>query len=424
MTFNFNLDESCARQLDDTDSLFKFRDEFHLPTAEGKQQVYLCGQSLGLQPKHARQLMEEELHHWQTQGVAGHFNNSRPWFSYHELLTPGLATLTGALPLEVVAMNSLTVNLHLMLISFYRPAPQRHRILIEHGAFPSDRYAVASQIRLHGYDPASAILTVAPREGEDIVRTEDIVETLQREGDSIATVLLPGVQYLTGQLLDMEAITRIARHRGCAVGFDLAHAIGNVPLQLHQWNVDFAVWCSYKYLNAGPGSIGGCFVHERHAARAELPRLAGWWGHEQHTRFAMPAEFLPIAGAQGWQLSNPPILACAPLLASLQLFDRAGSDALRKKSLLLTAYLRFLLQSWLKDQVTIITPMEDEAHGCQLSLRIHATVDKARQVHQALLSSGFVIDWREPVIRVAPVPLYNCFIDVWRFARAMREQLQ
>ncbi len=423
--YHFTTDIQTAQTLDANDPLASFRNEFHFPhNAEGRTQIYLCGHSLGLQPKRAAMLINEELHHWQQHGVEAHFQGERPWFSYHELLTDGLAELVGALPLEVIAMNSLGVNLHLLLISFYRPTQQRFKILIERNAFPSDRYIVTSQLRLHGFDPATSLIEVSAREGEDTLRTEDILEVLQCEGEAIATVLLPGVQYLTGELLDIKAIIHGAHQQGCTVGFDLAHAIGNVPLQLHAWNVDFAVWCSYKYLNSGPGSIGGCFVHERHAMNDDLPRLAGWWGHDKESRFAMPNDFKPIPGAQGWQISNPPIFTCAPLIASLELFHEAGFAQLRTKSLQLTAYLRFLLQELLSNKITVITPQRDEGHGCQLSLRIAAPVDQAKAVHQNLLDRGFITDWREPdIIRVAPVPLYNRYIDVWQFAQALHECL-
>jgi len=424
MSNQFSTESSCAAELDSSDPLAPFREQFHLPVHDGRTQTYLCGHSLGLQPKRTAQLINEELAYWQTRGVDGHFEGSRAWLSYHELLAPGLAELTGALNPEVVAMNSLTVNLHLMLTSFYRPTPPRHKILIEHNAFPSDRYAVISQIRLHGFDAATALVTVKPRDGEDTIRTEDIIALLAREGESIATVMLPGVQYLSGEAFDMEAITRAAHAKGCNVGFDLAHAIGNIPLQLHDWNVDFAVWCSYKYLNSGPGAIGGCFVHERHA-KESLPRLAGWWGHDKSSRFEMPTEFSPIAGAEGWQLSNPSILACAPLLASLEIFKEAGVQRLREKSLQLTAYLRFLLDAWSSRRITIITPQDDHQHGSQLSLRLRTDVERAREVHRQLLARGFVVDWREPdIIRVAPVPLYNRYRDVWSFAVALREIMQ
>jgi len=422
---NFTTDQSTAMTLDANDPLAHFREEFYLPhNSAGQPQTYLCGHSLGLQPKRAGTLIGEELQSWQMHAVEGHFQGERPWLSYHELLTAGLAELTGSHPSEVVAMNSLTVNLHLMLASFYRPTAQRFKILIEHNAFPSDQYAVTSQIKFHGFDPATARIAVAPRLGEDILRTADILDVLHREGRSIATVILPGVQYLTGQLLDLKAIALVAREQGCAVGFDLAHAIGNVPLELHEWNVDFAVWCSYKYLNSGPGSIGGCFVHDRHA-KSDLPRLAGWWGHDKKSRFDMPSEFNPIPGAEGWQLSNPSIFACAPLLASTQVFREAGLERLRTKSLQLTAYLRFLIESWLRDKVEIITPSADSAHGCQLSLRVNTTVEEAKQLHQRLLQQGFVTDWRQPdIMRVAPVPLYNRYIDVWQFASCLRECTQ
>ena len=422
--YSFTTDQSTALSLDASDGLASFRDQFHLPIRDGKAQIYLCGQSLGLQPKRVAELLNEELQQWQTHAVDGHFEGGRPWLSYHELLTPGLAELCGALPSEVVAMNTLTVNLHLMLVSFYRPTPQRFKILIEDSAFPTDRYATESQIRLHGYDPASTLICIAPRPGEGIIRTEDIIDKLKQDGPTIATVMLPGVQYLSGQLFDMSAITQAAHQQGCTVGFDLAHAIGNVPLQLHDWNVDYAMWCSYKYLNSGPGSIAGCFVHQRHATE-NLPRLAGWWGHDKSSRFAMPNEYSPIAGAEGWQLSNPSIFACAPLLASLELFQQAGMTRLREKSLRLTAYLRYLLDAWLEKTVSIITPADDAAHGSQLSLRLNTSVDKAKQIHQQLLERGVMVDWRNPdIIRVAPVPLYNRYIDVRQFVQVMREIMQ
>ncbi|HEX2585370.1 MAG TPA: kynureninase [Steroidobacteraceae bacterium] len=424
MNNHFSTERGFATQLDNSDPLALFRKQFHIPVRNGVEQTYLCGHSLGLQPKRTAELINEELTQWQRRAVDGHFEGPRPWLSYHELLTPGLSELTGAQAPEVVAMNSLSVNLHLMLISFYQPTKQRYKIVIEDSAFPSDRYAVTSQIRLHGFDPTAALITIKPRDGEDTIRTEDILSLLQSEGLSIATVMLPGVQYLTGQAFDMKAIAAAAHAQGCSVGFDLAHAIGNIPLHLHDWNVDFAIWCSYKYLNSGPGSIGGCFVHQRHATE-NLPRLAGWWGHDKASRFEMPAEFSPIAGAEGWQLSNPPIFACTPLLASLDVFRQAGMHQLRDKSLQLTGYLRFLLQSWLGGEISIITPQQNDAHGCQLSLRLNTTVDRARNIHQQLLSREFVTDWREPnIIRIAPVPLYNCYDDVWRVANALREIMQ
>lgn len=423
---NVSVERSFAEQQDARDLLAPLRAEFFIPQRpDGSDSIYLCGHSLGLQPRGLARIFQEELEHWAKLGVEGHFASSRPWLPYHEPLAASLARLAGATPLEVVAMNSLTVNLHCMLASFYRPRPGRDAIVIEKRAFSSDQYAVASQIRHHGFDPQTALLELGPRAGEDALRTEDICSLLEREGQRIATVMLPGVQYLTGQRFDLEAITRCAHRQGCAVGFDLAHAIGNVPLRLHDWDVDFAVWCSYKYLNAGPGAIGGCFVHERHAHSFDLPRLAGWWGHDKDSRFQMPATFQPIAGAEGWQVSNPPIFAAAPLLASLPLFDAAGIEALRAKSLQLTAYLQALLQARLSNALTIITPGDPEARGCQLSLRLHRSPAQARAVFHSLEQQGAIGDWREPdIIRVAPVPLYNSFLDVWQFVSRLERALR
>jgi len=419
------LDRDTARQLDADDELAPFRAQFELPLRkDGSTVVYLCGHSLGLAPKNAAKILNEELTVWSVHAVDGHFDAERPWLSYHEQLAPGLSRLAGAHESEVVAMNSLTTNLHLMLTSFYRPTADRSRLLIEKSAFPSDRYAVVSQIEQRGFDPAANLLEIAPRPGETTLRTSDICEFLEREGHSIATVMLPGVQYLSGQCLDMAAITACAQRHGARVGFDLAHAIGNVPLSLHDWNADFAVWCSYKYLNSGPGAIGGCFVHERHARAFDLPRFAGWWGHDKRSRFAMPERFQPLPGAEGWQLSNPPIFACAPLLASLALFDAAGMERLRAKSIALTGFLEDLLRERLPGSVTILTPASHAQRGCQLSLRLQREPAQARQVHRALSDSGYVCDWREPdVIRVAPVPLYNTFIEVWQFVDALSASL-
>ena len=423
---NVSVERSFAVAQDAADSLASLRAEFFIPQRPaGGDSIYLCGHSLGLQPRSVARVLNEELQHWAELAVEGHFASSRPWLPYHEQLTNSLGKLAGAQPLEVVAMNSLTVNLHLMFASFYRPRPGREAILIEQRAFSSDQYAVASQILHHGFDPKTALIEIAPRSGEDVIRTEAICALIEREGHRIATVLLPGVQYLTGQRFDIEEITRCARRQGCVVGFDLAHAMGNVPLRLHDWEVDFAVWCSYKYLNAGPGAIGGCFVHERHARAVDLPRFAGWWGHDKGSRFQMPSQFQPIAGAEGWQLSNPPILAAAPLLASLPLFDTAGMDRLRDKSLRLTGYLQALLETRLSHALNIITPADPEARGCQLSIRLHRSANEARAVFDSLAAAGVFCDWREPdIIRVAPVPLYNSFIDVWDFVAALERALQ
>jgi kynureninase len=418
---NSSAERAFAVQSDAIDPLSAYREGFFIPPrADGSDSIYLCGHSLGLQPRSVARVFNEELEHWAQLGVEGHFASSRPWLPYHEQLTASLARLVGALPIEVVAMNSLTVNLHLMLASFYRPRPGREAFVIEKRAFSSDQYAVESQIRHHGFDPKTALIEISPRTGEDVLRTDDICALIEREGARIATVMLPGVQYLTGQRFDLEAITRCARRQGCTVGFDLAHAIGNVPMRLHDWGVDFAVWCSYKYLNAGPGAIGGCFVHERHARSPDIPRFAGWWGHDKQSRFEMPATFHPIPGAEGWQLSNPSIFAAAPLLASLPLFDAAGMDALRAKSLQLTGYLEELLQIRLSDALSVITPKDPQARGCQLSLRLHRPAAEARAVFDSLSTQGVVCDWREPdIIRVAPVPLYNSFLDVWQFVAAL-----
>lgn len=412
-----------AQQQDAVDALASFREAFHIPRPGAG--AYLCGHSLGLQPKAAAAILAEELDCWAQRAVDGHFESARPWLSYHEALAPPLARLAGAAPLEVVAMNTLTVNLHLMLASFYRPTRERCKILIEKGAFSSDRYAVAAQIRWRGFEPAESLVEIAPRPGEDLIRTQDVCERIERESRSLALVILPAVQYLTGQRFDLQSIAAVARRCGCIVGFDLAHAIGNTPLQLHDWDVDFAVWCGYKYLNGGPGAIGGCFVHERHANARDLPRLAGWWGHDKASRFAMPEEFRPLPGAEGWQLSNIPIFSAAPLLASLRLFDEAGLAALRAKSVRLTGYLEALLDAQAADALTIITPRDPEARGAQLSLRLHRPRDQARATFEALHRRGFVGDWREPdVIRVAPVAFYNTFVEVWEFAAALTQELR
>ena len=406
-----------ALALDAQDPLAAYRDRFYIPHGtDGQECIYLCGNSLGLQPKTVRDYVEQELQDWARLGVEGHFRARHPWLPYHENLTEQTASLVGALPLEVVVMNTLTVNLHLMLVSFYRPTRERYKILIESHAFPSDRYAIASHLAWHGRQPAEALLTLEPRAGETCLRTDDIVARLDREGASIALVLLGGVNYYTGQAFDMQTITRAGQAQGCLVGFDLAHATGNVPLQLHTWGVDFAVWCSYKYLNAGPGSSAGCFVHERYAHRPDLPRLAGWWGHNKASRFDMPADFDPLPGAEGWQLSNPPILPLAALRASMDIFSAAGMTQLHTKSQALTGYLDTLLRQQAPDTVQLITPSDPAQRGAQLSLRVP---HYGRELHARLVQANIVCDWREPdVIRVAPVPLYNSFMDVYRFAES------
>jgi kynureninase len=382
--------------------------------------VYLCGHSLGLQSKSTGAYVAQELSDWARLGVLGHHAAQRPWISYHERAAAGLAALTGAGETEVVAMNSLTVNLHLMMVSFFRPAGERNRVLIEKSAFPSDRYAIVSQLEFHGLSPAEHLIEVAPRAGEDNLRTEDLIACLERERSRLALVLLPGVQYLTGQALELDALIVAARSTGASVGLDLAHAIGNTPLHLHDWNADFAVWCSYKYLNAGPGAIGGCFVHERHAQRSDLPRFAGWWGHSPSTRFEMGPDFVPIAGAQGWQISNPAVLAAAPLLASLDIFQRANIARLREKSISLSAFLQRLVDFLLPDVVHIVTPRQSAQRGCQLSLRLALTKSQAKRCHERLTAAGVICDWREPdILRMAPIPLYNSYHDVFTAAEAL-----
>ena len=424
---------ASAQALDAADPLRALRARFALPQDErGTALTYLCGHSLGLLPLAAREVIAQELDDWAHLGVEGHEHARRPWVPYHENLTAGLAMLTGARAGEVVAMNSLTVNLHLMLASFYRPQGRRTRILIEAGAFSSDRHAVASQIAWRGLEPDDTLLELAPRAGEDTVPEELIEECLRAQGEQIALVLWPGVQYRTGQVFDLARITRAAHAHGCIAGFDLAHSIGNVPLALHATDADFAVWCSYKYLNGGPGAIGGCFVHQRHTDAqprtrhsGALPgaRLAGWWGHEEPTRFLMEPQFRAASGAAAWQLSNPSILAAAPLIASLALFEEAGIGALREKSLALTGWLAQLLRP-LEPRLHIITPLDPAQHGCQLSLRIAGGTARGRQVFETLGKRGMVCDWRAPdTIRVAPVPLYNRFADAWLFAQALREVL-
>ncbi len=402
---------AAARALDRADPLRGFRRHFHVPA----RTVYLCGNSLGLMPRAARGYVDAELADWARHGVEGHFRARHPWVPYHELVRDMSARLVGAEPGEVVVMNTLSVNLHLMMASFYRPTKARFKIILEAGAFPSDRYAAASQARLHGFDPKDALVELTPREGEETLRDADILEAVDRHGPRTALVLLGNVNYLTGQAFDMAAIAALARRKGCRVGFDLAHGAGNLRLALHDDGADFAVWCSYKYLNAGPGGLSGCFVHARHARARTLPRCAGWWGTNKAERFLMKPVFDPIPGAEGWQLSNPPILQLAALRASLELFDAAGMAALRRKGDLLTGHLERLLKALPPALCRIITPAR---RGSQLSLRFG---EDRRDLRRRLSAAGVVCDFREPdILRVAPVPLYNTFSDVWRFAAALR----
>lgn len=419
-------DAADALERDAIDPLKCFAEQFHHPRdAAGRKLVYLCGHSLGLQPKSAALHVEQELKDWQRLGVLGHHHARRPWIPYHEQACAPLAALVGAQEAEVVAMNSLTVNLHLMMVSFFRPDAARNRVLIEASAFPSDRYAVVSQLAFHGLDPARHLIEIEPRPGERTLRTEDVIHRIEREGPALALVLLPSVQYLTGQSLDLPPVIGAARRAGAVVGLDLAHGIGNTLLSLHEWNVDFAVWCSYKYLNAGPGAIGGCFVHERHARRFDLPRFAGWWGHDPGSRFQMGPSFDPIAGAQGWQLSNPPVLSAAPLLASLDIFQRAGIARLREKSIALSGFLQGLIDAFLPGAVEIVTPRNPSERGCQLSLVVARPPAAAKRCHDLLTAAGVVADWREPdVLRLAPVPLYNSYSDVYAAVSALSQALR
>jgi len=407
-----------ATERDQHDPLREYRSQFHMPVqANGQPFVYFCGNSLGLQPKTTAEFVNQELKDWAAMGVNGHFHAKNPWMPYHEFLTPAMAKVVGGLPHEVVAMNTLSVNLHLMMVSFYRPTKQRFKILIESDAFPSDRYAVESQIRFHGYDTSEALLELTPRQGEILIRQEDIEAMLAQEGEQIALIMLGGVNYYTGQVFDFKRITELGHQYGCTVGFDLAHGAGNLELSLHDDGVDFAVWCSYKYMNSGPGSLGGCFVHERHANDSSLPRFAGWWGHNKATRFNMRHDFDPIPGAEGWQLSNPPILSLAAMLASLEIFNKVGMAALREKSVQLTSYLEEQLMTIDTNRIQIITPTNIKERGCQLSIQVKEA-DKA--LYDAITAKGVIADWREPdVIRVAPVPLYNSYEDVHQFTQIL-----
>jgi kynureninase len=416
--YPFEDTEAFARRLDAEDPLRAFRDEFLFPKGpDGKPVVYLAGNSLGLQPRNASRYIQEELEDWARLGVEGHHEGRHPWLHYHELVTEQAARLVGARPLEVVVMNTLTVNLHLMMVSFYRPTKERFKILMEGGAFPSDQYAVASQVRFHGYDAREAVLELKPRGGEETLRTEDILGMIERHGHEVALVLLGSVNYLTGQAFDIPAITKAAHAKGCMVGFDLAHGAGNLKVSLHDDGPDFAVWCTYKYLNGGPGNLGGVFVHERHAREKDLPRFEGWWGHDKKTRFQMGPTFEPLPGAEGWQLSNPPIFQLAALRASLELFDKAGMEALRAKSERLTGYLEFLLDRLPPGFVSITTPRDAKQRGAQLSLRFKG---EPQGMLKRLADAGIVCDFRKPdIIRAAPAPLYCNFTDVYRFVRTL-----
>jgi len=420
----FEFTKAYAQGRDNSDPLASYRDQFFLPQHDNEDAVYFTGNSLGLQPKTAQAALQQELDDWAKYGVEGHFEAKNPWFAYHEFFAESLARLVGAKPEEVVAMNGLTVNLHLLLVSFYKPRGNRYKILCEAKAFPSDQYALETQVKFHSYDPDDAIIEVAPREGEHTVRLEDVLAAIEANKDELALVMIGGVNYYTGQVFDMKTIAAAGHAAGAMVGFDLAHAAGNLHLQLHDWEVDFAAWCSYKYLNSGPGSVSGIFVHEKHH-QSDLPRFGGWWGHDKDTRFLMEKGFQPIQTAEGWQLSNAPVFAMAIHKASLDIFDAVGMEALRAKSQELTGYLEFVVNTVSEGlegtSFEIITPGDPDQRGCQLSILAHG---QGKALFDKLTAKGVIADWREPnVIRIAPVPLYNSFEDVYRFGVKLAESI-
>lgn len=412
-----------AKKQDAEDSLASFRNKFHLPKNEkGETLIYLCGNSLGLQPKITSEYIKEELTDWANLGVEGHVEGKHPWLPYHEFLTENMAKIVGAKPSEVIVMNTLTTNLHLMMVSFFQPTKTKYKIVVESDAFPSDKYAVESQLKFHGIDPKDGLILWKPRNGEELCRFEDLEDIMKNHGNEIALLMIGSTNYYTGQSFPLKKITELGHKYDCMVGFDLAHGAGNIQPNLHETGADFAVWCSYKYLNSGPGSLGGCFVHERHANNENLKRFAGWWGHNKQTRFNMRHEFDALPGAEGWQLSNPPILSMAAIRASLDTFAEAGFENLRKKSEKLTGFLEFLLDEMKNDAINVITPRNPEERGCQLSIQVK-NADK--NLHAKLTEAGVISDWREPdVIRVAPAPLYNSFEDVFRFSKKLKEVLK
>lgn len=416
------IDYNYISELDNSDPLKHYREKFWIPKDDkGEDLIYLCGNSLGLQPKLTEKYLHQELEDWKKLGVEGHTHAQNPWMPYHELLTDKMAALVGAKPIEVVMMNSLTVNLHLLMVSFYRPDKKRYKILIENDAFPSDKYAVESQLKFHGFDPKEGLLTWKPLTGETTLRYEVLEDLLAREGENIALILIGGVNYYTGQAFDLQKISQLGHSYGCVVGFDLAHMAGNINPNLHDSEVDFAAWCTYKYLNSGPGSVAGCFVHERHAYDVDIPRFTGWWGHNKTTRFNMRHEFDPIPGAEGWQLSNPPILSMAAIRASLDVFSEAGMESLRDKSLKMMNLQDEILSNISSDIFDIITPSSPNERGCQMSIRIR---NANKEVFNKLLLAGVISDWREPgVIRIAPTPFYNSFKDIYFFYQKLSQIL-
>ncbi|UPS91989.1 kynureninase [Bizionia sp. M204] len=419
---NYKTGLEFAKELDQNDPLSSYREQFHIPKdKQGNELIYLCGNSLGLQPKSTKNYINQELEDWANLGVEGHTDAKNPWLPYHEFLTESMANVVGAKPIEVVVMNTLTANLHFMMVSFYKPTAKRYKIVIEADAFPSDKYAVESQLRHHGYDDKEGLLLWKAREGEELLRYEDLEAILDEHGDEVALVMIGGVNYYTGQFFDLKRITKLGHQHGCMVGFDCAHGAGNVELNLHDSGADFAVWCTYKYLNSGPGSLGGCFVHERHAHDKTLNRFTGWWSHNKETRFKMRDEFDVIPGAEGWQLSNPPILSMAAIKASLDIFEEVGIKKLNEKSRNLTAYFEFLLKQLGEDVIRIITPENPDERGCQLSIQVK-TAD--RKLYDKLTLAGVISDWREPdVIRCAPIPLYNSYQDVYEMVEKLKNIL-
>ncbi|RCW90176.1 kynureninase [Winogradskyella arenosi] len=419
---DYKLGLDYAKAQDNLDELSAYKQQFHIPKdANGKALIYLCGNSLGLQPKSTKAYINQELEDWANLGVEGHTDAKNPWLPYHEFLTEATAKLVGAKPIEVVTMNSLTANLHFMMASFYKPTKERYKILIESDAFPSDKYAVESQLRHHGFNDKDGLILWSPREGEELLRNEDLEAILKEHGSEIALIMVGGVNYYTGQFLDFKRITMLGHQHGCKVGFDCAHGAGNVDLDLHNSGADFAVWCTYKYMNSGPGSLSGCFVHERHAYNKDLNRFTGWWSHNKDTRFNMRHEFDVLPGAEGWQLSNPPILSMAAIRASLDIFNEVGLEKLIKKSKKLTGYFEFLLKDLGEDTIRIITPENPEERGCQLSIQV-LNADKA--LHDKLTEAGVISDWREPdVIRCAPTPLYNSYEDVYNMVEQLKALL-
>jgi len=421
----FENTREFAQQLDSQDAIAQYRDEFIFPEVNGKQVIYFTGNSLGLQPKRTKAYVDEIMSDWASLAVEGHFYAQKPWWDYQERFAAPLSKIVGALPSEVTVMNTLTVNLHLLMVSFYRPTGKRYKILCEEKAFPSDQYMLESQVRFRGYDPRTAIVEIKRRDGEHNIRHEDILAKIDEVGDELALVLIGGVNYYTGQVFDMKAVTEYAQSKGAFVGWDLAHAAGNIKLDLHEWNVDFAAWCSYKYMNSGPGNVSGIFVHEMHHGDPEMPRFAGWWGHNKERRFKMEPRFEAANGAEGWQISNLPVISLAPYLASVEMFDEIGMEKLIEKRDRITAYLEFILneiQNEVNGNFEVITPSNPSERACQLSVYLHG---EGRNLFDYLMKNGVITDWREPnVIRLAPVPLYCSFEDMYEFGQILKEGMQ